>query len=86
MPMTSWMKAMSESTARLEDRIRHLEIRMALVAKDLREIKKPKSAADWRSTLQAFQDSWLVRLGLLLALLTFNWQLPEAMKIIFGGH
>jgi hypothetical protein len=82
MPMTSWMAAMSTTTARLEDRIRHLEIRTALMAKDLREIKKTKSGVDWPSLL----GSWQTKSLFLLALLAFNWRLEDALKIVFGPH
>lgn len=77
--MTNW-NSLSAALVRLEDRVRQLEIRNALISRDLRDLKKKPSAIDWA----AVQDSWLLRLALLLALLAFNWKLPEALSVLSG--
>lgn len=78
--MTNWMVSLSASMTRLEDRVRQLEIRQTLLARDVREMKKKPSGIDW----SALQDSWLLRFLLLLALLAFNWKLPDALLILSG--
>lgn len=77
---TNWISWLSASQTRLEDRVRQLEIRQSLMARDLREMKRQPSGVDWR----AVQDSWLVRFLLLLALLAFNWKLPDALALLSG--
>ena len=78
---TNWMNALSDTVVRLEERVRHLEVRVALLSRSAREdraARKAKPGVDWNSP----PHSWLLRLLLLFGLLAFNWTLPDAMALL----
>lgn len=86
MMTASWMTALSETMASLDARMRQIEVRQAIMMRDIRELRKTKSGGDWKAGLKSLQESWLVRLACLFALLAFNFKMEDVLKIVFGQN